>query len=203
MKTLLFEIGSEEIPARFVNSGLEMLKRETALMLERELRGHGSIAGLSTPRRLSVMINGVSETQSDITVESVGPPARVAFDDSGAPTRAATGFARSINIDVDRLYRKKTPKGEYIAATVDEKGRPTVDVLSEKLPELIKSLQLPKSMRWGNGEIRYYRPIHWITAILEKDIIPFSLDGIQSGNKTYGHRFLDPESIVIDVPESY
>jgi glycyl-tRNA synthetase beta chain len=203
MNTLLFEIGSEEIPARFVNSGLEMLKSEMTRMLEQERISHGKITGFSTPRRLAVIIEGLSDAQSDRTTEAVGPPARVAFDESGAPTKAAQGFARSMNVDVSSLYRKKTPKGEYVAVTIEEKGRATIDVLSARLPELISSLQLPRSMRWGSGDLRYYRPIHWIVAILGRDIIPFELDGIRSGNTTRGHRFLTPDAIVINEPAAY
>jgi len=159
--------------------------------------------GFSTPRRLAVLIKDVASMQSDRTIEAVGPPARVAFDESGAPTKAAAGFARSMNIDVGALYRKKTPKGEYVAATIEEKGRSSTEVLASALPETIRSLQFPKSMRWGSGDLRYFRPIHWIVAMLGQEIVSFELEGIKSGNITYGHRFLAPDAIVISNPESY
>ena len=203
MKPLLFEIGSEEIPARFVSVGLGLLKDAFIQLLDKSSIGYGNISLYATPRRLTIYIEGVSEKQKDSTTEFLGPPKKVAFDDKGSPTKAATGFAGSLNIDVKDLKIKKTERGEYVAATVEEKGRATGDVLAGSLAELISSLQLPKSMRWGSGSLRFFRPIQWILAVFGNEIVPFDLDGIKSGDISYGHRFLSPAAIKIDDPSAY
>ncbi|UCH81242.1 MAG: glycine--tRNA ligase subunit beta [Nitrospiraceae bacterium] len=203
MKTLLIEIGTEEIPARFVKKGMDILKDEFSKSLTDSVIEYDGIQGYATPRRLALIIEKVAEKQKDRIVESIGPPKKIAYDDSGKPTKAATGFARSLHIDVADLKISRTERGEYLSATVEEKGRSTVEVLSESLPRLITSLQLPKSMRWGNGALRFFRPIHWIVALYGERIIPFELDGIKSGNFTYGHRFLSPAAIPLKRPEDY
>ncbi|NOZ68641.1 MAG: glycine--tRNA ligase subunit beta [Deferribacteres bacterium] len=203
MKPLLFEIGSEEIPARFISSGLAVLKERLLQVLERASISYGRISEYATPRRLALYIEDVSEKQKDRTIEHIGPPRKVAFDDQGKPTKAATGFARSLNIDVKELAIKKTDRGEYVAATVKEKGRAARDVLARELPEMISTLHLPRSMRWGDGSLRYFRPIQWILAVLGSDIIKFKLDGIKSGNVSYGHRFLSPVAVKIENPAKY
>ncbi len=203
MKPLLFEIGSEEVPARFISPGLSVLKEKFVQLLESSSITYGNILEYATPRRLTLYIEDVSEKQKDRSTEHIGPPGKVAFDDKGNPTKAATGFARSLNIDVRQLVLKKTGRGEYVVATVKEKGRATKDVLAKELPELIATLPLPRSMRWGSGSLRYFRPIQWILAILGSDIIKFKLDGIRSGNVSYGHRFLSPVAVKIKNPELY
>ncbi len=203
MKHLLIEIGSEEIPARFVPRGLALLRGDLVQFLEKSSIKFGSISEYSTPRRLAILIDSVSEIQDDRTIEALGPPKKAAYDADGNPTKAALGFARSLNIGVEDLTIKKTERGEYVSATVKEEGRPTVDVLSESLPKLISSLQLPKSMRWGDSSLKYFRPIQWILALLGSEVIPFTLDSIRSSNISYGHRFLSPSAVIIDSPSSY
>jgi glycyl-tRNA synthetase beta chain len=204
MKPLLIEIGSEEIPARFVPKGLELLKEDLLNFLNKEnvAFDKDTIQGYSTPRRLTLVLN-IAEKQDDITLEQLGPSQKAAYDAEGNPTKAAAGFAKSLGIDVSTLTTKKTNKGEYVSATVEKKGRPTVDVLAKGLPEIISSLRLPKSMRWGSSSLRYFRPIHWILALLDKEVIPFELDGIKSDNVSYGHRFLSPSATRIEIPASY
>jgi glycyl-tRNA synthetase beta chain len=203
MKSFLLEIGTEEIPARFVRTGLKLLRDEVSALLKDSFIEHGSIQGYATPRRLALLIEEVVENQKDRVVESMGPPRSIAYDASGAPTKAAAGFARSLHIDVGDLKIVKTDRGEYVSATVEEKGRTTEDVLAESIPKLISGLQLPKSMRWGDGTLRFYRPIHWIVALFGENIIPFELEGIKSSNFTYGHRFLSPAAIPLKKPEDY
>lgn len=203
MKPLLIEIGSEEIPARFVPRGVALLKEALLDLLERSFIEHGGAIEYATPRRIAVHIEGVAEKQKDRTVESLGPPKKIAFDDKGKPTKAAAGFAKSLNINVKDLKTVKTERGEYIGASIEEKGRATTDVLAEALPELISSLQLPKSMRWGDGSLRYFRPIHWVLALLGNKTVTFELDGIKSGNVSYGHRFMSPGPVKVKDPGSY
>ena len=203
MKPFLFEIGSEEIPARFVSIGLALLKDAFIRLLDKTSIEYGNISEYATPRRLTIYMEGISERQKDRTTESLGPPKKVAFDDKGSPTKAATGFAASIGIEVKDLKIKNTERGEYVAATIEEKGRATGDVFAGAIPEIISSLQLPRSMRWGGGSLRFFRPIQWILAMFGSEIIPFDLDGIKSGSISYGHRFLSPAAIKIDDPSDY
>jgi glycyl-tRNA synthetase beta chain len=203
MKSFLFEIGSEEIPARFISSGLALLKQSFVQLLNNSLIDYGNISEYATPRRLTIFIENVSERQKDRTIESLGPPKKVAFDASGAPTKAALGFAKSMNMDVKDLTVKKTDRGEYLVARIEEKGKETINVLAEAIPKLISSLQLPRSMRWGDGSLRFFRPIRWILALFGNKIVPFEIDGIKSSNISYGHRFLSPAPIKIAAPLSY
>ncbi len=203
MKPLLIEIGSEEIPARFISKGLVLLKEALIQFFDKSSIEYGNINEYSTPRRLALYIEDVTEKQADRTIEALGPSEKVAFDDKGSPTRAAAGFAKSLNIDVKDLTIKETERGNYVAATIKEKGRATNEVLSEALPEIISSLQLPKSMRWGSGSLRYFRPIQWVLAIFGSSIIKFNLEELKSSNITYGHRFLSPSAIKIKDPAEY
>ncbi|MCK5504798.1 MAG: glycine--tRNA ligase subunit beta [Thermodesulfovibrionia bacterium] len=203
MKPLLFEIGSEEMPARFISIGLASLKENFIRLLNKSSIEYGKIIKYATPRRLTLLIEDVSEKQKDRTIESLGPPKKIAFDDKGNPTNAALGFARSLNIDVKKLTIKKTERGEYVSATIEEKGKLSKDVLAGALPGLISSLHLPKTMKWGHSTLRFFRPIHWILTLFGSDIIPFELNGIKSGNISYGHRFLSPAAIEIEEPSSY
>lgn len=203
MNDLLIEIGSEEIPARFIPKGLELIREDLTSFLNKTSITYGNIEEFATPRRLALLISDVAEKQEDRTIESTGPSKKAAFDADGNPTKAAAGFARSLGIDVKDLTIIETEKGEYVSATVEKKGRQTIEVLSEELPKLISSLKLPKSMRWGDTDLKYFRPINWILATLGNEVIPFEFDRIKSGNVTYGHRFLSPRSIEITDSSSY
>ncbi|UCE70878.1 MAG: glycine--tRNA ligase subunit beta [Nitrospiraceae bacterium] len=203
MKPFLLEIGTEEIPARFIRKGLAILQEALSGYLTDSAIQYGPIHQYATPRRLTLLIEDVAEKQEDRTVTSVGPPKNIAYDKNGEPTKAATGFAKSLNIDVSNLQITETEKGEYICATVEEKGLPSPDCLADALPKIITSLQLPKSMRWGDSSIRFFRPIHWIIALYGDRVVPFEIDGIKTANISYGHRFLSPSAIKISKPEDY
>ena len=203
MKPFLLEIGSEEIPARFVLRGLAILKNEISNFLDSASIEYGAVSEYATPRRLAIYVEGVSDMQKDRTVETMGPPKRVAFDDKGAPTKAAIGFAKSLKVDIDKLKIVQTDRGEYVSVIIEEKGRAAKDILSEGLPRILSSLQLPKTMRWGSGSLRFFRPIRWILAKFGDESIPFSVDGINSGDLTYGHRFLSPEAVRVENPSDY
>jgi len=203
MKSFLLEIGTEEIPARFVPRGLSLLKEGVTRFLKNSALDYGSVHEYATPRRLTLLVENVASVQKDRTVETMGPPTKVAFDAGGAPTRAAVGFAKSLNIDPADLRIVKTDRGEYVCAVIEEKGRPAVEVLGEALPEIISTLQLPKSMRWGSGTLRFFRPVHWIVALFGGEVVPFELEGIKSSNVSRGHRFLSPGGITLSAPEDY
>jgi glycyl-tRNA synthetase beta chain len=203
MKPLLFEIGTEEIPARFVTGSIQSLNDKVASLLNEAHIDFKGVYRYATPRRLAIFIEKVSEFQEERTVEILGPPKKIAFDERGNLTAAAAGFAKSQHVDTKSLKVVKTDRGEYIAAVRRETNRETIEILSESLPGLIVSLQFPKSMRWGSGQIKFVRPIKWITAIFGDAKVSFEVDGIKSSNMSCGHRFLSPGAFIIHDPSTY
>lgn len=203
MNNLLLEIGTEEIPARFLPDSIEQLRERSIELLTNHSIEFSDVKTYGTPRRLVLIVKGLSAFQKDTIREIIGPPARIAYDIDGKPTRAAIGFANSQGVDVSELRIKKTDKGEYIIAEIRQKGAETKTILPDLLKRLILSLHFPKSMRWGNGNLRFVRPIHWILALYSNEIVPFEIDDIKSGNITRGHRFLSPASFVVREINSY
>jgi len=191
-KELVLEIGTEEIPARFTPKALDDL----AGLMKRELKAleisFGEMRTLGTPRRLVLCVDDVGEFQKDTVERKLGPPRHLAFDDRGNPTRAAEGFAKGQGMRVEDLETVTTEKGEYLCAVRREWGGKTADVLRDSLPRVITSLSFLKSMRWGSSGLRFVRPIHWILALFAGQVIPFHLENIESGDGTYGHRFMSP-----------
>ncbi|MGD2079682.1 MAG: glycine--tRNA ligase subunit beta [Nitrospirota bacterium] len=202
-ETLLLEIGTEELPARFIPGALQSLERTASEELKKNGIGFGPTEAFATPRRLALLVGGVPETQEGRVEEVFGPPRSAAFDAQGRPTKAALGFARSQGVEPESLVIRKKGKGEYAAAVIEEKGLPVGDVLPELLKKIILSVHFPKSMRWGHGSLRFARPIHWIVAMLGGSAVEFDLDGIRSGNRSRGHRFLSPGEFEVDEPDRY
>jgi len=203
-RSLLLEIGTEEIPARFIPRELEEIKTLAAKILDEAAVGHGELSSYATPRRLAVIINDIPLKQEDRVREAFGPPKQAAFDKDGNPTKAAIGFAKSQGIDPSALTIKpKEGKGEYVCAVVEEKGREVKEILPELLQKVVLSMNFPKAMRWGDGTVRYARPIHWIVALFGSESVEFEIEGIKSGNTSRGHRFLAPEEFTIKSPEDY
>lgn len=199
--SFLLEIGTEEIPARFLPPAIAMLKENTEAILNEYLIEYSDIRTYATPRRLALLVKGIHQTQKDRIREIFGPSKKTAFDERGNPTKAAVGFANSQGIDVSDLIVKTKDKGEYVAAVLHQKGAAVKELLPEALKKIIRSLHFQKSMRWGNGRTRFVRPIHWILALHDTETVQFDIDGIQSGNATKGHRFLSPGYFVIrDIP---
>lgn len=200
---LLLEIGTEELPARLVGSALEQLREAGEGMLKANRIRYQKLQVYSTPRRLVLYAWGVAANQDDLVEEVKGPPKKAAFDEEGKPTKAALGFARSQGVDVGELVVRQTPAGEYVFARKVVTGRPTLQVLSEQIPLLITGLSFPRPMRWGEGDLRFIRPIRWILCLLGEDVVEFELDGIRSGRLTYGLRIFTPDAIAIERPEEY
>lgn len=203
MSSLLLEIGTEEIPARFMPPVLATLKEKAAALLSEVGIDTGEVTTCGTPRRIALLVDSVAPMQKDRLREVLGPAKRVAFSEDGKPTRAAEGFARGQGIDVSALQVRATEKGEYVCAIFDDKGRPAADVLAELLPRLISSLSFPKSMRWNETDFRFARPIRWIVALLDDKTIPFEISGVAAGRATRGHRFLSSGEITLDHARSY
>ncbi len=200
---LLLEIGTEEIPARFIPAAITGIK-DTAERLLKENRLHfGDISVYGTPRRLALIIRGVEETQADVVIEVSGPPKSAAYSDDGTPTKAATGFARGQGIDVALLKIKQTDKGEYLFAEKHEKGKKAKDVLPLLLQDILSSIAFPKSMRWNDTRARFARPLRWLLAIYGPEIIEINFAGVKSSRVSYGHHFMSPQSFAVNSPEDY
>ncbi|MHB1183933.1 MAG: glycine--tRNA ligase subunit beta [Desulfobulbia bacterium] len=187
---LLFEIGTEEIPAGYIMPALAQLEKIIGERLTALALPYSTLRTAATPRRLAVSIGGLAERQPDRQEEILGPPKKAAFDQKGQPTQAAIGFAKKNGAEVGALQILATPKGEYLMVRVEQVGRPTSELLAELLPEVVTSLNFPKSMRWGAGRTSFARPIQWLLAVYGGKTVPFSLDTITSTNTTRGHRFM-------------
>jgi glycyl-tRNA synthetase beta chain len=202
MKELLLEIGTEEIPAGFIPQALADLEAQVRKDLETHRIDFEGMRTLGTPRRLVLVIASVAEKQKGVELRRIGPSRQAAFDGKGNPTQAAVGFAKSQSVPVESLKIVQTEKGEYVCAVREEPGRPTAELLASLLPGWILSISFQKSMRWADLSIRFARPIHWIVALFGGVVIPFEVGNVQSGDVTYGHRFMHTGSIpVTDVRE--
>jgi len=201
---LLLEIGTEEIPSDYLDNGLVELRRlAEALMEEHRIPAAEGLITFGTPRRLVLLGKGIAARQEDTVQEVMGPPKKAAYDDQGKPTKAALGFAQKQGVSVKDLQCVPTPRGEYLFVSRKIPGRPTVEILSETFPKLIADMPWPKSMRWGNRGFPFVRPIHWILALHDGEVIPFEVAGIRSGNQTRGHRFMAPQIVEVIGIQDY
>lgn len=189
-KELFLEIGTEEIPAGFLPKAMADMEA----MIRRELGNarveFADICTLATPRRLALRVTGLPALQPDAETTAMGPAKNIAFDAAGNPTKAAEGFARGQGVPVGDLKLVATDKGEYVEAVRKESGRPVADLLGDMLPRLVSGIPFKKSMRWGDLDVRFARPIHWIVALFDGIVVPFSFGNIESGSVSRGHRFM-------------
>lgn len=193
------EIGSEEIPAGYIDPALEAMKEQIIRFMDDYRIQHGSPVVAGTPRRLVLFIPDVGLRQESTTQEIIGPPYQVAFNADGTPTKAAEGFAKSQKVNIEDIQIKETPRGKYLYVVKREEGLPTKDLLVEKFPEFIAHIPFPKSMRWGNETVTFARPIRWIVALIGDEVVPFRYGDIESGHITYGHRFMKPDAITVSA----
>lgn len=203
MAELLFELGTEELPARFVVPALEDIVRNFTEQAAALNIKHGEIRRFGTPRRLAILVSGVAEKTDDVTKEVQGPSVRAAFEADGKPKVPAIKFAESVGLKVEQLKRVTTPKGEYLTATVEEKGRRAFDLLPEVLNVCTRKINFAKQMRWGDVEYSFGRPLQWIVALLDGEVIPLIYSDVKSGRETRGHRFLAPAAISLAKPADY
>ena len=197
MPDFLLEIGCEEIPARMIDAASAELRERVSNLLNRErLPASGTVSCVDTPRRLAVLAPGVPPAQPDVTEQVTGPAVSVAFKD-GQPTPAAHAFAKKAGVGVSELSRVTTPKGEYLAAKITKKGRRTAEILAEALPKEIGSVYWPKSMYWRKPTERFIRPVRWLVAMLDGEVIPLEFNGILAGNQSRGHRLLADRAVKI------
>jgi len=190
-RELLLEIGCEEIPSNHLNNlHAELHQALVKKLTEARLLPDGETPrSYSGPRRLVFVAPRVYPGQPDQTVEVQGPPVRIAYDANGAPTKAAEGFAKTQGVAVADLRRQVTPKGEVLVASRFVPGRTTSAILAEAVPEILRTLPQPKTMRWGAERFQFLRPIHWIVALLGGEVIPIEIAGVKAGDTTRGHRF--------------
>ena len=203
MNNYLLEIGVEELPSRFVNMAIEQLyEKSKKLLIENEI-AFEDVKVYATPRRLSLIIEGLDEKQKDIQKEVKGPSVKIAYDDDKKPTKPLLGFMKSQNISEDDLVIKELKGTDYVFANISSIGRKSSEILAEIMPSLIKDINFPKNMRWGGKNIRFARPIRWVVSLLNNEVVEFDFEGIPVGNKTKGHRFLGSSEIIIDEVNNY
>ena len=198
-KDLLFEIGAEEIPAGFMPNILGQLKQLAETKLNDAHLPFESIATYGTPRRLALIVKGLADTSAEISERHKGPSASIAYDADGKATKAAIGFARGKGLDVADLV----VEDGYIYAETKTAGVPAKDIVTDMLPQLITGLNFPKSMHWGNLDAKFVRPVRWLVALLDEEVIPVEFATVKSGNVTRGHRFLGADEITIKNAASY
>jgi glycyl-tRNA synthetase beta chain len=197
MPDFLLEIGTEEIPARMIDAASLELRERVNKLLERErLPASGTISYLDTPRRLAVLAPNIPAAQPDVTEQINGPSVSVAFKD-GKPGPAAQAFAKKAGVDVSQLERVTTPKGEYLSAKITTKGRSAAEILAESLPREIASVYWPKNMYWRKTSERFVRPLRWVVAMLDDEVVPLEFDGVSAGRESRGHRMLSSGSVRI------
>lgn len=198
-RDLLFEIGTEEIPAHVMPHLLEDLAQLAETMLKEHRLSYEKVRTLGTPRRAALIVTGLAERQEDVNTETRGPSVAIAFDADGNPTKAGAGFARGQGVDPSALIQRDG----YVYASVHESGAATAELLTSLLPDLVRAIPLPNSMRWGDLDFRFIRPIRWFVALYGTEIVAFTLAGVTSGNHSRGHRTLAPTDFVITSAADY
>jgi glycyl-tRNA synthetase beta chain len=197
MPDFLLEIGCEEIPARMIDAASLELRERVHKLLDRErLLPESALTYLDTPRRLAVLAANIPAAQPDVIEQVTGPSVGVAFK-GGQPTPAAHAFAKKAGVDISQLQRTATPKGEYLSAKVTKRGRSAAEILAEALPKEIASIYWPKNMYWRKPSERFVRPVRWLVAMLDGEVIPLEFDGVHAGNQSRGHRILADGSVSI------
>lgn len=203
MPDLLFEIGTEELPSWYVDQGREALTDGVVAALQDAGLPFSQVVSFATPRRLAVRVEGLPEATERQTVKRRGPSAQVAFDEDGTPTKAAVGFCRGLGVDPSTLEVESTERGDYVVVELAVGGERTAEVLPERLASLVRELPAPRKMRWGSGDLAFVRPVSWLLALLDGDVLPVEVNGLQAERVTYGHRFMAPGAIELRDPGVY
>lgn len=202
-KDLLFEIGIEEIPARFMAPALRQIEEIMTQKLAEAGLDYQGIKTYGTPRRFTLIVEGLAETQADVLVENKGPAKKAAFDADGNPTKALLGFCKSKGVEIADLEEREIKNVPYLYAVKEVKGQKTIDIIAAMLYDMVTKLYFPKPMRWGYGETRFARPIRWVVLLFGEDVIPMELGGVQADRYSRGHRFLGSQHLEIKDAASY
>ena len=202
-RDLVFEIGCEELPSRPLYGAIEQLKVSVPKALDTARLEYDTVTVTGSPRRIVIAVAGLAEGQDDITHTHKGPAARAAFDEAGAPTKAAIGFARGKGVPVEALTVVDDANGSYVYATVEVAGVSAGEVLPALLCRLAQGIEWPKSQRWGSGDVRFSRPVRWLLALFGGDVVPVEFAGLTAGRVTYGHRLLSPGAIEVPTAAEF
>lgn len=202
-KDLLYEIGTEEIPAKYMPATLEQVKSISGTMLKDKRIAYEEIKTYGTPRRIVLFVKGIAEQQEDLEELVKGPSKKAAYDENGNPSKALQGFLKGQKAQLHEVFLKELSGVEYIYYKKHENGQPTKEVLKTILPNILTSISFPKSMKWGNKSFRFARPVRWLMPILGDELIEFNKDGIQCSRNTRGHRVLSKGSIEIKNTSEY
>lgn len=202
-KDFLVELGTEELPPKALAKLAKAFYTGVVEGLAKANLGHGEAKWYAAPRRLAVLVTQLDEGQQDQLIEKRGPAIQAAYKEDGCPTPAAEGFARSCGTTVDKLEKLKTDKGEWLAYKVEQKGEKTSSLLPDIITQSLNKLPVPKRMRWGNSTHDFVRPVHWLVALMDSQIVDMELFGHKASNTTFGHRFHAPEAITIPHPADY
>lgn len=202
-KDLLFELGTEELPPVALKRLSDALQQEFVRGLDDAGLSHGEVTAYCAPRRLALLVRDCATSQPDRQMERRGPAVAAAFDDKGAPTKAAEGFARSCGTTVDQLERVETDKGTWLVYQVHQAGQPAADLLPGIAENALNRLPIPKRMRWGDSDAQFVRPVHWLLFLHGEQVVPCTLLDAEAGNQTFGHRFHHPQAITVFNPGDY
>lgn len=203
MRTLLFELGVEELPAGIVRPAMNQLVQRLTAALEEARLAFVAAHGYATPRRLAAAVTGVAELQAPRQTRVRGPSKAVAFDPQGRPTQAAIGFARAQGVSVDSLVIDRFGESEYVFAVKSEPSRPAAAILPGLLAEVVQGMQFARTMRWKQGELRFPRPIRWVVALFGDEVVPVQLDGLAAGRESFGHRLAHPGPVRLESADDY
>ncbi|WP_031484130.1 glycine--tRNA ligase subunit beta [Maridesulfovibrio frigidus] len=203
MADFILEIGIEEMPARFVPRLGEDIKNIFSSLLSENMIDSASVEAFATPRRLTVSVKDIALDQKKVEEEVSGPPARIAYDADGKPTKACDGFVKSQGITLEDIYIIETPKGDYLGAKKTVGGAKTVDILPEICLTAIKKLSFPKKMKWGSLDFTFGRPLRWLLCLCGETVIDFELAELSSGRLTYGHRVMGPGPFEVPTASDY
>lgn len=200
---LLLEIGVEELPSRFGQTTLDQIENNLSKLLKEERINFDNIEKYATPRRLTFVIKNLADKATDLEEEVKGPAKKIAVDADGNFTKPALGFMKSKGLDPENVYFKQLGNAEYLFGTIKQEGKHTSEVLKNIVPEAIKNVTFPKAMRWGGKNMRFARPIRWMVALLNNEVLDIDLEGIKSSNITRGHRFLGEKEFEVNSVEEY
>lgn len=203
MSQLLFEIGTEEIPAGYIQPALTFMQKAAQTKFKELGLEFGQMHTVGTPRRLTLAVEELQSRQQDQRKEHIGPAKKAAFDAEGNPTKAALGFVRSKGLTVDDIEIVETPKGQYLMVVEEVKGQQTAQLLPALLDELLRTIPFPKSMHWANSTLAFARPIQWLLALYDGKIVDFTVENVRAGNSTLGHRFMSPDKILVNDYAQY
>lgn len=202
-KNYLLEIGVEELPARFISDVISQMRNNAVELLKSNRISYSNIDVYSTPRRLTLFIYGLEETQSTAEENVKGPSKKISYNENGEPSKALLGFMKGQGVDINSIFVDDVNGEEYVFAKVIKKNKSLEETLSSNMADFIKKISFPKAMRWGGKNLRFARPIRWLVSLLDDKLIPFELEGIIASNVTRGHRVLGKSEIIIDHVDNY